>query len=323
MIGNLQILRVFAASAVVLYHCNVYFFGNHTDFAGVAVFFALSGYIMCRIKDKRNAAEFAVDRFWRIAPSYWLATAIVGLAFQPGVPVGHVILTLLFIPHESMHGLFPMLGVGWTLNMEVYFYAIFTLAILINRRFAPLIASSVILAIYAWLPFFTDSKPMIFYYTHPYILYFVGGIAVWYLSEWLAPKLQGYRLPKVTFPIILAGYVFVVGIALKDVNVPALGLLVVSALLLAAVLSAQLGADIRWRPMMTLAEASYACYLVHTLVIEFLRQKHFDVNGSFGFTIFAFSLAWALALGWHFLFEKRIVQAVRRGVALRWQVARA
>lgn len=314
MIGNLQILRVFAASAVVIYHCNVYFFGNHTDFAGVAIFFALSGYLMCRIKDKRSPCEFAVERFWRIAPSYWVATAIVGIAFQPGVPLAHVILTAMFIPHDSIHGVFPMLGVGWTLNMEVYFYTIFSLSILINRRFAPVIASCGIVAIYFGLPVVTDSKPLLFYYTHPYILHFVSGIAVWYLTGWLARKLDGLRLPKAILPVILVCYVTVVGVGLKGVNSTVLGLLVVSALLVTAVMSAHLGADILWRPMLTLADASYACYLLHTIVIEFLRHRHLEVDGSLPITALVFALAWLGALGAHFCLERRLFQVARRSV---------
>lgn len=321
MLANIQLLRVFAASAVVVYHCSFEFFGYHTDFGGVAVFFVLSGYLMCRIKDTRNAFHFAAERFWRIVPSYWLATAIVIIAFQRGIPLEHALLSALFIPHEWTHGMFPVHGVGWTLNMEVYFYAIFALAIFLNRRLAPFTSAIIILAIYVGLPFVTDNISAIFYYTHQYILCFICGIAVWYLSEWLSSKLTNYTLPKTTFPIVLAIYVLVFGVALKGVNCPVLGYFTVSSLVFLAVLSAKLGADLKSRSIMILADASYACYLIHTIVIELLRYKKFEIDGSFGLTAFTLSLSWLIAIGWHHIFERKNVTSLRKSFSRRTVVS--
>jgi exopolysaccharide production protein ExoZ len=148
MIGNLQILRLFAASGVVLYHTTFNFWGIHTEFFGVALFFVLSGYLMCKVNN-RKGLEFATERFWRIVPNYWLAMVALLTFFKTWKrwPIEHTIQSFLFIPHDSIVGMHPVLGVGWTLNMEVYFYLIFTLAILIHQRFAPIIASVAIITI--------------------------------------------------------------------------------------------------------------------------------------------------------------------------------
>lgn len=81
VIGNIQILRAFAASGVVILHSHATIFGVHTSFHGSALFFVTSGHLLSRIGD-RSAAAFAVNRFWRIAPSYWLATALLLTLFN-------------------------------------------------------------------------------------------------------------------------------------------------------------------------------------------------------------------------------------------------
>jgi exopolysaccharide production protein ExoZ len=310
LLGNLQILRVFAASGVVLYHCNAEFFGNHTEFAGVALFFALSGFLMCKIKDKRAASGFIVERFWRIVPSYWLATAIVVLLFQRDASLGHIFLTLFFVPHQSLHGLFPILGVGWTLNMEVYFYAIFALSILISRRFSPLLAASIVGFVMLALPAVGVSGAFVFYYTHPYIWFFLCGIGVWYVSEIFTRRDRVLSLPKWVFPAALAGYVAIVGVLLKGVDAPLIAVLVISAMLLIAVLTARLGGDWKWRPLIVLGDASYACYLLHTIIIELFRHMRVAIDGSLLTTALIFSVSWLTAIAWHSSVEM-VVSKVR------------
>jgi len=300
MIGNLQILRAYAASGVVIYHCNAWIAGIHTEFYGVALFFVLSGYIMCKLRN-RSARDFARDRVWRIAPNYWLATVVMFTLLHMWTwwPVEHTVLSFLFVPHDSPAGLYPVLGVGWTLNLEMYFYGLFTLSILINRRFAPLIAGALILSMKYGLPYVTDNKAFLFYYTHDYVNSFVYGIAIWYATEWI--KEANLRLPSWTFPVALAAYSLMVifNVAAPHYLVPALFAL--------TVLASNGGADLAPYPLVLMGNASYACYLLHTILIEVLRRIGLSVDsGTAAMTISILMAAWGLAIAWHLTIERAV-----------------
>jgi exopolysaccharide production protein ExoZ len=305
VIGNLQILRAYAASGVVIYHCNAWIAGIHTEFYGVALFFALSGYIMCKIRN-RSAWDFAQDRVWRIVPNYWLAMIMMLTALKMWTwwPIEHTLLSFLFVPHDSPAGLYPVLGVGWTLNIEMYFYALFALSILISRRFAPLIAGASIIAMKYGLPYVTDSKPLMFYYTHDYVNYFVYGIAIWYATEWI--KDANLRLPSWTFPVSLAGYSVMVIFNVADPHY------LVPALFATTVLASNSGADLALRPLVLMGDASYACYLLHTILIEVLRHVGLPVySGTVLMTILILVIAWGLAIGWHLTIERAVSRLSR------------
>ena len=69
MLFNLQLLRGFAALGVVFYHTDFRLAGDwHTDFSGVAIFFVISGFIMCFIT-RDDADGFLAKRFIRIVPT--------------------------------------------------------------------------------------------------------------------------------------------------------------------------------------------------------------------------------------------------------------
>jgi exopolysaccharide production protein ExoZ len=138
---TIQYLRGAAALAVVTFHalqwCNG---GFDVGRAGVDVFFVISGVIMWRIAVGRETAPLAFlwRRFSRVAPLYWLATLLVAAiaqvwpAFLPEVRpgLGHLLLSLAFIPHLDPRGLpFPTLPPGWTLNYEMIFYIVCALAL--------------------------------------------------------------------------------------------------------------------------------------------------------------------------------------------------
>lgn len=309
VIGNLQILRAFAALGVVILHSNALVFGVHTQFHGVPLFFVLSGYLMSRICD-RSALAFALDRFWRIAPNYWLATALLLTVFNMWHywPIEHVVLSALFIPHESPAGLYPVLGVGWTLCLEMYFYAIFTISIVLNRRFAPLIAGLVVSFVYFVTPLVSVNEAALFYFAHMYVGFFVIGIGIWYLSEWLKRKFVRPMLPRSTLPISIALYTLVN--VFLDSNIDNLlnwtEIISVSALFLVTILSANFGADLNPRGILVLGDASYACYLLHTILIEFLRHRGIAISGTFLFTAGVIISSWGCAIFWHLYVEKFI-----------------
>jgi len=115
---------------------------------GVDLFFAISGFIMVYASDRLfarpgAAKEFLARRIQRVAPLYWLATTLVLLMTligkgPGGVPsVTYLASSYFFIPdasYGSVDGIaFPLLSLGWTLNYEMLFYALFSLFLFLPR----------------------------------------------------------------------------------------------------------------------------------------------------------------------------------------------
>lgn len=129
---RLQHLRALAAIAVVLYHASHYlsefrgdsrfltvfsgFFGGY----GVAVFFALSGYLMAEIARRDDPAKFLISRLARIYPPMFLVVALFAAVFSLLVrPPGINALSLTLIP-TGPRGY--VLQVEWTLLYEMTYY---------------------------------------------------------------------------------------------------------------------------------------------------------------------------------------------------------
>jgi peptidoglycan/LPS O-acetylase OafA/YrhL len=100
--------------------------------SGVDLFFVISGFIMYYTNrgnfGKAGApAEFFARRVIRIVPLYWVctlfivATTAVGLYASKTITALSLFLSLFFLPNSNI-----TLGVGWTLNYEMYFYAVFS-----------------------------------------------------------------------------------------------------------------------------------------------------------------------------------------------------
>lgn len=316
VIGNLQILRAFAATGVVFLHSNAAVFGVHTEFHGVALFFVLSGYLMCRISN-RSAVEFVRDRFWRIVPVYWMATAIMLTTFGMWTywPAAHIFMSFLFLPHQAPSGLHPVLGVGWTLNFEVYFYTVFALSIFIAKKHAPALAASTIAFVFFATPLVTESEALRFYYGGKSVWFFVAGIGIWYLTEAMARWGVRRNLPKLTLPVALAVYAAasVVSGALWASPEQAFYAAIVLApsLFLTAVLAAQSGADLKPSFLILLGNASYGCYLLHTILIELMRHRGVAIDGGLSVTLYILLASWTIAILWY-LFVERLLAAVIR-----------
>lgn len=148
---NLQILRAFAATIVVVFHA----MGTSVDYglgsngfewlgdwgrSGVDIFFVLSGYLMYRLHGhhQTSAPIFIFKRLARIVPTYWLLTLfyILLVVFLPSMfrqasfDASYAISSFLFVS-VWLEGSQPYIGPGWTLEYEMVFYALFALAIFV------------------------------------------------------------------------------------------------------------------------------------------------------------------------------------------------
>ncbi|BBB25358.1 acyltransferase family protein [Amphritea japonica] len=152
MIENLQVLRAFAAINVVFFHIigTAQSYGKPTHFFsalegwganGVDVFFVISGFMMLhtQMKRKRSVGAFYKSRLIRILPAYWLLTTVVIIAFLVApnafrelvVSAERALASYLFVS-SLFTGETPIVLVGWTLEWEMLFYAVFGAALLFD-----------------------------------------------------------------------------------------------------------------------------------------------------------------------------------------------
>ncbi len=125
--------------------------------AGVDVFFVISGFIITYVTrtGTDSPSDFLMRRLIRIAPPYWFYTLIT-IAILLAVPSAfarlkfdpvHVLLSVLFLlSTNNVNGIGTVLGVGWTVCYEFYFYLLFAVFMLAPKRFALLGMAGVIIA---------------------------------------------------------------------------------------------------------------------------------------------------------------------------------
>src|SRR5258708_23735031 len=142
----LNLVRWFAASAVVLYHFQEKHFGpdSVTRFfpssghGYVIVFFVISGFVISMAAEQKTAIEFVIDRSVRI---YIVAIPVLIIAvllsiYFPGAspdyskafdkPVLTFALNAAFLSQSWALEYFPFLdGPYWSLSYEVIYYIIF------------------------------------------------------------------------------------------------------------------------------------------------------------------------------------------------------
>ncbi len=307
---NIQILRAVAALAVVFYHdgiettnicasigmpCNYDFWVGGF---GVPLFFIISGFIMVMTSWNsfgRPGAplDFIKRRITRIVPLYWLITsiAVIGIIISPSmlnVPVLdplYIAASYLFWPVTRINGLVrPIANLGWTLNLEMMFYVIFTGA-LIFSRVRGLILAIGFLAVMSMLQITgifgktgaLHSTPLNFW-ADPIILNFILGMIIAVLYR------KGTRINLIETRLLIA--ISVVGIllvgnfsgflnALPEDNIinRVSAMIPMMCLVVAATMGPQLDASkIIWRAGLLIGDASYSLYLIHPFILRPLAK---------------------------------------------------
>ena len=276
---GIQYLRALAALAVVVFHAAERT-GAHFAIgaAGVDVFFVVSGFIMWTIAQARPVApaRFLRERLERIAPVYWIATvvmvggALFGLFPNLKLTLGHVLGSLFFVPHRSPSTgeIWPVLVQGWTLNYEMFFYAVFAATLLLpsRRRLAAL--ASVLVGLVALGSLLESGNPLLATYTDPIILEFLLGALIGkaWTDEKIATPTTGLALVLVAF--LCFAFVGATGAGFTPwVFGPAAAALVIGTLAL------ERGGLIEgFRPAAYLGDASYSIYLWHSFAISVVAK---------------------------------------------------
>lgn len=194
----LEALRGFAALLVVADHsiairlektgqidAPLLAFGYALGTLGVATFFIISGFVMIHAHGHEFGNRSAPGRFFdkrisRIVPLYWFMTSAyaVNLILTSRSPsLGEFIKSLLFIPYQPAGDPFghPVLGQGWTLNYEAFFYLIFGLC-LFARNGLPLVFAFFVLTISCGLTGLFPENTIQDFLASPICGYFLLGI---------------------------------------------------------------------------------------------------------------------------------------------------
>ena len=164
-IADIQALRALAAYLVLFHHIRgteaahaalsgdaqtPFMNAFYSGYAGVDLFFAISGFVMVYVTYKLPASlgqslQFWLARIFRIYPVWWLYCILFSLlcvimagtvwhpdSFDPAETNGWVFLlkSFLLIPQPEQ----PHMNVGWTLVHEVHFYIVFGLLLLLPRK---------------------------------------------------------------------------------------------------------------------------------------------------------------------------------------------
>jgi exopolysaccharide production protein ExoZ len=180
---GIQYLRAMAALMVVGVHFIITFrpdLGGPTAWTlsrGVNLFFVISGFVMVVTGTHLSAGDFIRRRIARIVPLYWILTCVIVLRaivapnlFKNVVVTGpYFIKSLLFIPFANPAAgdtLKPILVPGWTLNYEMFFYAIFALLLLTSKHrlilYTGLVFVGLNLVRWIWEPESFYGQPIVF-----------------------------------------------------------------------------------------------------------------------------------------------------------------
>lgn len=310
MITNLQVLRAFAALAIVYYHTDSAINGIHTDFMAVQIFFVLSGFIMAYVSEK-SSSHFLIKRLIRIVPLYWMSTILflvltnlgltnpvyvlplfgkwliespiqilVWIQQQHGLDNLNTLLnlvkSLLFIPYVNHGGnIQPILGVGWTLNLEMFFYMVVAVSLKASKKYAPIVTIVLLGLTKVAVQTSNCASTICSFYAQNAIFCFVTGIICFYIwnaiSEETAKRFKRLLIGSavVVATLFFLLHFFSIGLKLPQNIYPTIHPPLI--ILLAALLH-KANVQCHWKPILIVANASYALYLTHIIFIEIFRN---------------------------------------------------
>lgn len=321
---NIQYLRAIAAMMVVFHHARnpeswLYnpipsaTFGQ----AGVDIFFVISGFIIYNISRDEAVGEFSIRRCVRVIPLYWCATLISlpffyrrELVMMDTDLLSHVLFSLFFIPHYNMSHpteIWPVLVPGWTLNYEMFFYALFAFALWRGKTLQTLLICIPALVI-AGLALKPTSPPVVTY-TDPIMLEFLAGVLIARYRNLLSSSNIAWLLP--------IGFIVIVAVPTPGVwrllawGLPAAGIVA------GAIAWESRTSTFRNRPLRMLGDASYSIYLVHPIAIAVVAKvvQMLPLTGPLQFaamfsgSVIASALAGIVA---HYVIERRLTRALNR-----------
>ena len=316
-IVSIQYARASAALLVVYAHLFGFSSFDHTNlpaFGGIGVdlFFVISGFLMWQTTGEVSAQKFLMRRIARIVPAYWfytlilVAISILAPKLTPRVNFNFAefVASLLFIPYTDTQGRpNPILLQGWTLNYEMYFYALFAISLCLQRKRRFVAITSLIISGPIVGLFIESDSAWISMATSPMLIDFFFGLT---LACWL--NKFGEIRPAIAFAFVSLGISCLIAsdLALEPSKLRNLVCGVSATFFLGGLIS--LETIIRRRPLkwlLLIGNISYSLYLCHPFALNasdvFLRKIRslgFLHESVLPWTFASLAIGFSIAIAW-------------------------
>lgn len=207
-------IRALAAIGVLLIHSgggglrDLGVIGNNVadmGRTGVYVFFVISGFsVACSYASSRGFRDYMFKRLWRIAPAYYLWIIVCsGMAVYyyhaPELGLKNILLHLAFFSNFDIK-MPSIIGVEWTIPIEIFWYVLTPLMMVIfNRRLQTIFFVAIAWALcsyslnhYALLPMPSEQAALAIHYSPiPYAICFALGLLAYRIRPSVPPPARG------------------------------------------------------------------------------------------------------------------------------------
>jgi exopolysaccharide production protein ExoZ len=226
--------------------------------------------------------------------------------------------SLSFIPFRKANGLVqPVLFVGWTLNYELFFYALFAIGLASSARALGVLLVTGLLGGLVLLGLLTRPEGVLgAFYTRPIVLEFAFGMGLAALgTRWRCQTRLG-RGALLTLACLGLLGIALIPLALPGVSrvfTQGLPALVVTA---AAIILHQSGVSRSGRWLLVLGDASYSIYLTHPFVTQATQKagKWLGLNEPLACALILLTLVLVCVVGvlTHYLVERPLTKLSKR-----------
>lgn len=288
---------------------------------GVDVFFVISGFTIAKtFTSAPSYRAYFLRRIFRIVPLYWTAIIVGLLVAKSGVEVSYwmadlgagpdmynLVLHLAMVSYLDFRVANSVLGVEWTIPVEVFWYTFLPLLMhrtrTVWRTVGAVLGLAVLTAVMAWLSKKTlgTSLPIKWPPVASGHWFFIGA-----LTYFLRDKFGDTHGPRLGRLASGAALVYVATLLLHfSGRGEVIGLATAILLVCASAERAKwVVAVLTVRPMLFLGSISYSIYLLHPLVIAAIHWAGLDLGQPLVYFLLIYALTVSLSFATYMLIER-------------------
>ncbi|SNS01157.1 Peptidoglycan/LPS O-acetylase OafA/YrhL, contains acyltransferase and SGNH-hydrolase domains [Geodermatophilus pulveris] len=289
---------------------------------GVEFFFVISGFVILMTAWDRSLADYTASRIGRLFPAYWagvaLSTLLLVVLWPEGRPVelGEALVNATML--QEAWGVHRLEGVYWTLWIELRFYLLVGVLMLVGLTRARIVAFCVLWPVVGAMAARADSALLEAVLLPTHAPLFAGGMMLYFVLR------EGHSL--VAWLVVGMNAVFAahaadraaVGrideITAVEHSSPVVWLVTLGCFAVVAAATLTRLREVRWRWLTVLGALTYPLYLVHEFWGRYVI--HLLTPALPEYAVLGIALAATVALAWgvHRLVERPFAGRLRRTI---------